>query len=98
MSQQLISTPVKGAVLRQLGRGAIGFGSLLSGLALAGPVGPGMLLLVPVGLIALRGCPMCWTAKLIETISAGRMRRECVDGSCSLVRPTEAVARHHEHV
>ncbi len=27
-----------------------------------------VLLLVPIGLFLLRGCPMCWTMGLIETI------------------------------
>ena len=26
--------------------------------------------LVPVGLLALRGCPMCWTLGLLETVGA----------------------------
>ena len=70
---------------RHLARGAIGFGGMLGGLALIPVVGLVALLLVPVGLVALRGCPMCWTMGLVQTLSAGRVGRECVDGRCELV-------------
>jgi len=72
---------------RHLARGFIGFGSIVAGLALIPLIGIAALLLVPVGLLALRGCPMCWTMGLIQTISAGRVRRECVDGRCELRVP-----------
>ncbi|WP_223297485.1 hypothetical protein [Catenulispora acidiphila] len=72
---------------RHLARGFVGFGSIVAGLALIPLVGIAALLLVPVGLLALRGCPMCWTMGLIQTVSAGRVRRECVDGRCELRVP-----------
>ncbi|MYU26097.1 hypothetical protein GTY84_30925 [Streptomyces sp. SID8352] len=71
---------------RHLARGALGFGALAGGLALLPAVGPVSLLLVPVGVVALRGCPMCWALGLVETVSAGRLRRSCADGSCGLER------------
>ncbi|WP_234386572.1 hypothetical protein [Streptomyces sp. ERV7] len=74
------------SVPRHLARGAIGFGALAGSLALLPVVGPMSLLLAPVGLIALRGCPMCWTIGLLETVSAGRLRRSCADGRCELTR------------
>jgi hypothetical protein len=64
-------------------RGAVGFGLLGSALALTSSIGGAAFLLVPAGLLALRGCPMCWTVGLIETISAGRLRRTCTDGDCA---------------
>jgi hypothetical protein len=70
---------------RHLARGMIGFGGMIGGLALIPVAGFAALLLVPVGLVALRGCPMCWTMGLVQTLSAGRLRRECVDGRCELV-------------
>ncbi|MFE8938060.1 hypothetical protein ACFYNX_11255 [Streptomyces sp. NPDC007872] len=73
-------------VPRHLARGAIGFGALVASLALLPAVGPASLLLAPIGLIALRGCPMCWTIGLVETVSAGRLRRSCTGGSCTLRR------------
>jgi hypothetical protein len=69
---------------RHLGRGAIGFGLLGSALALTPSVGPAALLLAPPALLALRGCPMCWIAGLIETVSAGQLQRTCADNSCTL--------------
>ncbi|MED7953351.1 hypothetical protein [Streptomyces sp. BE303] len=69
---------------RHLLRGAVGFGSLVGAFALVPVVGPVALLLLPVGVLALRGCPMCWTIGLLETVSRGRLKRSCADGSCTL--------------
>lgn len=86
---------------RHLVRGVIGFGSLIVSVALIPTVGPVSLLLLPLGVLALRGCPMCWTIGLIQTISRGRLQRTCEDGRCTLSvadrdhqeRPTESVSR-----
>ncbi|MCX4588142.1 hypothetical protein [Streptomyces sp. NBC_01481] len=85
---------------RHLVRGVIGFGSLIGSVAFIPTVGPVSLLLLPVGVLALRGCPMCWTIGLIQTISRGRLQRTCEDGQCKLTvtdrdheeRPTESVS------
>ncbi|MFE6461276.1 hypothetical protein ACFVP0_27940 [Streptomyces cinereoruber] len=71
-------------VPRHLARGAIGFGALVGSLVLFRAVGPASLLLAPIGLVALRGCPVCWAVGLLETVSAGRLRRSCAGGSCTL--------------
>lgn len=76
---------------RHLVRGVVGFGALIGSVALIPAVGPVALMLLPVGLVALRGCPMCWTIGLMQTVSRGRLRRSCVDGRCTL-----AVAGHDE--
>ncbi|GGP81884.1 hypothetical protein [Streptomyces melanogenes] len=73
-------------VPRHLARGAVGFGALAGSLALLPVVGLVSLLLAPLGLIALRGCPMCWAIGLAETVSAGRLRRSCTEGRCDLTR------------
>jgi hypothetical protein len=73
------------SVPRHLVRGAIGFGALIAAFALIPVIGWISLLLLPVGLLALRGCPTCWAIGLVETISRGRLRRECEDGQCKLV-------------
>lgn len=65
-------------------RGVVGFGALFGSVALIPVVGPVALILLPVGLIALRGCPMCWTIGLMETLSRGRLQRSCQDGQCTL--------------
>jgi hypothetical protein len=70
---------------RHLVRGAIGFGALTGAVALIPLVGWVSLVLLPVGLLALRGCPTCWAVGLGETISRGRLRRTCEDGKCTLI-------------
>ncbi|GHF85733.1 hypothetical protein GCM10018790_74020 [Kitasatospora xanthocidica] len=69
---------------RHLTRGAVGFGALVGSVALLPVVGPVSLLLLPAGLLALRGCPMCWAIGLMQTISRGRLERSCEDGQCRL--------------
>lgn len=72
-------------VPRHLARGLLGFGALAGALILLPTIGPASLLLAPIGLLALRGCPMCWAIGLAQTVSAGRLRRSCTDGRCALV-------------
>ncbi|HEY5192525.1 MAG TPA: hypothetical protein VIJ39_01475 [Solirubrobacteraceae bacterium] len=74
------------SVPRHLTRGAIGFGLIGAALALTPSLGPTSLLLAPFGMVALRGCPTCWIAGLVQTISAGRLRRACTDTACTLHR------------
>ncbi|MGW8887896.1 hypothetical protein [Streptomyces sp. NPDC055749] len=69
---------------RHLARGVIGFGSLIASVALIPAIGPVSLLLLPVGALVLRGCPMCWAIGLMQTISRGRLQRSCEDGQCKL--------------
>lgn len=77
-----------------------GFGGLLGSVALIPFTGPVSLLLLPVGLFALRGCPRCWAIGLMQTVLAGRLRQTCEDGQCKLTvadraraeRPAEAVS------
>ena len=75
------------SVAAHLLRGAIGFGLIGSALALTPSIGPAALLLAPLGMVALRGCPTCWIAGLIQTISAGRLKRTCTENNCTL-QPT----------
>jgi hypothetical protein len=62
----------------------VGFGALIGSVALIPVFGAGSLLLAPVGVLALRGCPTCWAIGLMQTISMGRLRRSCMDGQCEL--------------
>lgn len=75
---------------RHLVRGVLGFGSLVLAVVLLPYAWPASLALLPVGLLALRGCPMCWAIGLAQTISRGRIQRSCEGGQCSLTvaRPT----------
>ena len=97
MSEQ--SKFASASVPRHLARGAVGFGLIGSAFGLTATIGPAALLLAPLGMVALRGCPMCWTAGLIETVSAGRLRRSCGPGGCTLERAPEehTTPLEHEH-
>jgi hypothetical protein len=81
------SAPPGTSVAAHLTRGAIGFGLIAATLALTPSVGPVALLLAPPGLVALRGCPTCWIAGLIQIISAGRLKRTCTENGCTLHPP-----------
>lgn len=72
------------SVARHLIRGAIGFGLIGSAVALTPSAGPAALLLAAPGMVALRGCPTCWIAGLIETLSAGGLKRTCTENGCTL--------------
>jgi hypothetical protein len=74
----LASAPVG----RHLVRGALGFGLIGAAFALTASAGPAVLVLVPLGLIALRGCPTCWIVGLIQAISVGRGGDARVEGGC----------------
>lgn len=69
---------------RHLLRGGVGFGAIIAAIALIPVVGWFSLALAPLGLLALRGCPMCWMIGLAQTISAGRLQRSCENGRCEL--------------
>jgi hypothetical protein len=80
-----------------LARGAIGLGTLAAASALA-PLGWPLLVLLPVALIALRGCPMCWTIGLLQTAWArlrrdGAAKKACLDGSCTVLDLTDRRGR-----
>jgi hypothetical protein len=86
------------SVALHLVRGVIGFGLIGSAIVLTPSAGPAALLFAPPGLVALRGCPTCWIAGLVETISAGRLQRTCTDAGCELHAPrgsaTESALPH----
>ncbi|MFI5940193.1 hypothetical protein ACIBCB_07965 [Streptomyces uncialis] len=81
---------------RHLLRGGAGFGALAGSVLLIPAVGPFSLVLAPLGLLALRGCPMCWMIGLVQTVSRGRLRRSCADGRCELTRrePSDVRGAH----
>ncbi|MFC0052199.1 hypothetical protein [Streptomyces actinomycinicus] len=74
------------SVPRHLARGAIGFGLIIGSIALVPVAGPATLLAAPLALLAFRGCPTCWMVGLAQTISRGRLERQCVDGVCTLTK------------
>ncbi|WP_433890246.1 hypothetical protein [Streptomyces sp. CA-111067] len=74
------------SVTRHLIRGAIGLAVIAGSMAAVPFAGPLTLLAAPLGLIAFRGCPTCWAIGLAQTISRGRLERECGDGVCTLTK------------
>jgi hypothetical protein len=80
--------PASAPIASQLVRGALGFGLIAAAIALTPSLGAGAFLLVLPGMVALRGCPTCWVVGLIEAVSAGRLRRTCAGGGCTLQPPT----------
>ena len=70
-----------------LARGAVGASALTASVAWGEHLSWLLALTLPVALIALRGCPMCWTVGLFETVLAklqGRTSDACADGSCAI--------------
>ncbi|MGA4838149.1 hypothetical protein [Streptomyces sp. G45] len=74
------------SVPRHLARGALGFGLLIGSIGLVPTVGPAALLAAPLALIAFRGCPTCWLVGLAQTVSRGRLERQCADNVCTLAK------------
>jgi hypothetical protein len=83
-------SPLAGStsIARHLARGALGFGLIGSAVALIPSAGPAALVLLAPGMVALRGCPTCWLLGLVQTLSAGRLQRNCTDTGCTMRRPT----------
>lgn len=61
-------------------RGLIGVGALAGVVAYGGLVWP-LFVLLPAALVALRGCPACWTIGLVQTVWA-RVKGRPADGAC----------------
>ncbi len=74
-------------VAEHLARGAFGLGAFAAAMVLA-PSHPWALALLPLAFVALRGCPMCWTVGLIETVAAKLRGKDpsasCTDGRCAV--------------
>jgi hypothetical protein len=86
MPEPMQSVLASSSVARHLARGVLGVGLIGAAIALTVNVGPAALLLAPLGLVALRGCPTCWCVGLVQTISAGRLERSCTGTNCTLRR------------
>ena len=71
-------------------RGLVGLGAFVAAVSLA-PGQPWLaLLLLPLGGVALRGCPSCWLVGLVQTL-APRFGKAgaCVDGRCAARPPAK---------
>ena len=57
-------------------RGVLGVAALYASLSTAGRTIWPSLVLLPAGLYFLKGCPLCWTVGLIETVALALRRRK----------------------
>jgi hypothetical protein len=60
-------------------RGAVGISAIGIAIYFAGDHPWVALAAIPIALIAFRGCPMCWTVGLFQTL----LGKGCPDGTCS---------------
>lgn len=67
-------------IIAHLIRGVIGLGALTFAMMWMHSDPPLAIAALIVALLSLRGCPMCWTVGLIETIAYSR--RKSIDGAC----------------
>lgn len=76
------------SIVEHLARGAAGLGALAAFVVLAAAHPWLSLPLIPLALVALRGCPMCWTVGLVQTVLARLQGKAssgpCIDGSCAV--------------
>jgi hypothetical protein len=68
-------------------RRGVGGLSALAGAVYFLPWGWYSLVLLPLGLVLLRGCPMCWVVGLVQTLAQGDTSSACTDGSCAVRTP-----------
>ncbi|CAN5745596.1 hypothetical protein BH09MYX1_BH09MYX1_08570 [soil metagenome] len=61
-------------ILEHLVRGAVGFGAFFGAMAMMSSHPWVVLIAIPVALVALRGCPTCWTPQVDDL--ARRRRRQ----------------------
>ena len=71
------------SVVEHIFRGVLGFGLLAVGLLYSPVLGWWTLAPLVGALVSFRGCPMCWTAGLVETVLHRKGHQGCVDGSCA---------------
>jgi hypothetical protein len=76
-----------GSIAAHLLRGGAGFGLLACSVVWLDSQPAWAMVPLVLGIVALRGCPTCWTLGLIQTLVA-RLRGQstdgrCVDGSCA---------------
>jgi len=69
------------SLAEHLARGAAGAIALATSFCIAPEHSGAAFALLPVALLALRGCPTCWTVGLFQTL-AGR-DAACRDGRCA---------------
>ena len=84
-------------IVEHLARGIIGAGALAGAAVWTASYPFLWLLAIPVALVAFRGCPMCWTMGLVETVIAqvrGRSTEAGRAGVASHWAPRCPIPRH----
>lgn len=79
------------SVAEHLVRGVIGLGALAGAATWSASQPLVWLAAIPVALVAFRGCPMCWTVGLAETVVTtlrGRSAEAAGPDACALHRTT----------
>ncbi len=78
-----------GSISEHLLRGAAGLIAAVLAIALLARVGPVSLALLPLTVLAWRGCPTCWTVGLFGTLADGRASRTycTAERGCRPCRP-----------
>ena len=71
-------------LVEHIARGVIGISAFVTAMVVAVDHPFIAVACVAIALVALRGCPTCWTIGLIQALM-GR-RSSCADGSCALTR------------
>jgi hypothetical protein len=71
-----------GSVVEHIIRGVLGFGLLGVGLLYSPVLGWWTLAPLAGALMCFRGCPLCWTAVLVETVLHRKAQKVCINGSC----------------
>jgi hypothetical protein len=71
-----------GSVVEPILRGVLGFGLLGVALLYSSVLGWWTLVALAGGLMCFRGCPLCWTAGLVETALHRKAHKGWIEGSC----------------
>ena len=71
-----------GSVVEHIVRGVLGFALLSVGLLYSPVLGWWTLASLGGALVCFRGCPLCWTAGLVDTVRHRKAYKGCIDGSC----------------
>jgi hypothetical protein len=80
-----------------LARGLVGLGAVVVAMFLS-PSQPWLAIaLLPFALIALRGCPMCWTVGLVQTLHAKLSGKRGRRGRCVATARSQPAERHPRH-
>jgi hypothetical protein len=78
-----------GGVAGHIARGIVGAGLLILALLYSSNLGWWVAIPAIGALLCFRGCPMCWTAGLVESVLDRRSGgTACTDGSCTNPKPT----------